>query len=33
MRHPRVRHPLEELRTYLTQVVQLAADVRTVFTP
>jgi hypothetical protein len=28
MRHPRVRHPLEELRTYLTQVVQLAADVR-----
>jgi hypothetical protein len=30
MRHPRVRHPLEELRTYLGQVVQLAADVRTV---
>jgi hypothetical protein len=28
MRHPRVRHPLEELRTYLAQVVQLAADVR-----
>jgi hypothetical protein len=33
MRHPRVRHPLEELRTYLAQVVQLAADVRTVPTP
>jgi hypothetical protein len=33
MRHPRVRHPLEELRTYLSQVVQLAADVRTVPTP
>ncbi len=33
MRHPRVRHPLEELRTYLTQVVQLAADVRTVPVP
>jgi hypothetical protein len=30
MRHPRVRHPLEELGTYLSQVVQLAADVRTV---
>lgn len=30
MRHPRVRHPLDELRTYLGQVVQLAADVRTV---
>jgi hypothetical protein len=30
MRHPRVRHPLEELTTYLGQVVELAADVRTV---
>jgi hypothetical protein len=30
MRHPRVRHPLEELETYLGQVVQLAADIRTV---
>jgi hypothetical protein len=27
MRHPRVRHPLEELRTYLRRVVQLARDV------
>jgi hypothetical protein len=30
MRHPRVRHPLEELATYLRQVLELAADVRTV---
>jgi hypothetical protein len=29
MRHPRVRHPLSELRTYLGQVIQLAQDVRT----
>jgi hypothetical protein len=29
MRHPRVRHPLEELVTYLRQVVQISADVRT----
>jgi hypothetical protein len=29
MRHPRVRHPLEELRTYLRQVTQIAADVQT----
>jgi hypothetical protein len=29
MRHPRVRHPLTELRTYLGQVIQLAQDVRT----
>ena len=29
MRHPRVRHPLTELRTYLGQVNQLAQDVRT----
>lgn len=28
MSHPRVRHPLEELRTYLRQVVQIAADIR-----
>ncbi|MCA2213907.1 hypothetical protein [Jidongwangia harbinensis] len=27
MRHPRVRHPLEELRTYLGRVTQLARDV------
>jgi hypothetical protein len=33
MRHPRVRHPLEELRTYLEQVTQLASDVRSVPTP
>jgi hypothetical protein len=30
MRHPRVRHPLEELQTYLRQVTGLAASVRTV---
>jgi hypothetical protein len=30
MRHPRVRNPLTELRTYLGQVNQLAQDVRTV---
>jgi hypothetical protein len=29
MRHPRVRNPLTELRTYLGQVIQLAQDVRT----
>jgi hypothetical protein len=28
MRHPRVRHPLTELRNYLQRVVQLAADVQ-----
>jgi hypothetical protein len=28
MRHPRVRNPLSELRTYLGQVIQLAQDVR-----
>jgi hypothetical protein len=28
MRHPRVRNPLSELRTYLGQVIQLADDVR-----
>jgi hypothetical protein len=30
MRHPRVRHPVEELKTYLQQVVELADDVRRV---
>ncbi len=28
LRHPRVRHPLQELRNYLQQVQQLAQDVR-----
>lgn len=28
MRHPRVRHPLTELQSYLQRVVQLAADVQ-----
>jgi hypothetical protein len=28
LRHPRVRHPLEELRTYLSQVTQLAQQVQ-----
>jgi len=29
LRHPRVRYPLMELRTYLQQIQQLAQDVRT----